>query len=137
MSATKQIAKAFKGEHAIGALYIALLGGALANAIPDPTDALNFYLDRKWRIKLEKGEITPSQYWKRKVTIFYGLDSLWWLFVLTIAIIIGGDIKRKAVVVGGIIGAGAVIGIIFQNIRKDKEFFEQYELVKKKPNAGG
>lgn len=125
------IGSLFKSEHAIAALYLALLAGALANFIPDPTDGLSFYLDRKWRIQLEKGEITPSQYWARKVEIFYGLDSLWWLVVLGVAIIVGGDIRRKAWVVGGIIGAGAVVGIVFNNIKKDKEFFEQYELVKR------
>lgn len=128
---SNHIASIFKSEHAIAGLYLALLAGALANFIPDPTDGLNFYLDRKWRVELEEGKITPTQYWTRKVEAFYGLDSLWWLFVLGIAILVGGDIRRKAWVVGGIVGAGAVIGIVFNNIKKDKEFFSEYKLVKR------
>lgn len=121
----------FKSEHAIAALYVALLGGALANIIPDPTDALGFYLDRKYRIELEEGKITPSQYWERKLGIFYLLDSLWWLIILAVAILVKGDIKKKATVVGALIGGGLVIGIIFSNIKKDQEFFDKYEFVKK------
>lgn len=128
---THKIISIFKSEHAVSALYLALLSGAIANLIPDPTDALNFYLDRKYRIKLEKGEITPSQYWKRKIGLYYGMDSIWWILVLLIAITIGGDIRRKAWVVGSIIGVGALIGVVFQNIRKDKEFFDKYKLIEK------
>lgn len=130
-SVSGQIGNLFKGDHAVAGLYVALLGGAIANFIPDPTDALNFYLDRKWRIELEEGKLSVEHYWERKAGLYYGLDSLWWLFVLGVAILVKGDIRKKATVVGGVVGFGLVVGIIFSNIAKDKEFFSKYQLVKK------
>lgn len=124
-----KISELFTSEHGITALYVALLAGAAANAIPDPTDALNFQLDRRWRVKLEKGELTPKQYWERKTFLYYGLDSVWWLFVLLIVILVGKDIRTKAWIAGGLIGGGLVVGMVFNNIKKDEEFFKKYKLV--------
>jgi hypothetical protein len=129
--ADNSIIKLFKSDHAVTALYLSLLAGAFFNFIPDPTDALQFYLERKWRIQLEKKEITPKAFWEKRLESFYLIDSVWWLVVLGIVILFGKGIEQKAWIAGGIIGGGAVIGIIFSNIKKDTEFFEEYELVKK------
>lgn len=128
---SNNIVNLFKSEHGITALYLALIAGALANFIPDPTDGLNFYLDRKWRIELEKGELTPTAYYERKVSLYYGLDSVWWLFVLLIVWIFGKDLRQKTYILGGLVGAGVVVAVIFNNIKEDQKFFDQYQLVKK------
>lgn len=131
MSVGSQIGNAFKSEHGIGALYIGIIAAALGEILPDPSDALYFYLDRKWRVKLEEGQITPEEYWKKKTSAYYFLDFFWWLIILLIAVLVKGDIKKKALVVGAVVGGGAVLGIIFQNIRKDEEFFAKYKFVER------
>lgn len=130
----KAIGGALKSEHAIGILYVAILAAALGELIPDPADAVYFSLDRKWRAQMEKEEIMPEQYWKRKSVAYFTLDFVWWMLILLIAVSIGGNIKTKALVVGGIVGGGALIGIIAKNIQKDKEFFDTYKFVKKPTN---
>lgn len=126
-----QISGLFKGEHAVAGLYTGILAAALGEILPDPSDALYFYLDRKWRVQLELGEISPKEYWRRRELSYFGLDFLWWMFILLLAVSIPGDFKRKSVIVFGVVGTGAVIGIIAQNIRQDKEFWEKYKLVKR------
>jgi len=121
MSVEKEIGSLVKGEHALGALYLGLLVAFVADMIPHPMDAVYFNLQKKNRDKFISGEITPKQYWRRNVISYYGCDALWWGFLLLVAVSVGGKAKDKLVVVGTILGAGAVIGIIHQNIRKDEE----------------
>lgn len=123
---TKEISKTIQGGGA-GALYIGLAAATVADILPHPMDAIYFYLQKKNRDKYISGEITPKQYWRRNVVAYYGCDAIWWGFLLSIAIATKGTIKDKMVVVGTIIGAGAVIGIIHQNIKKD---IEEQELKK-------
>lgn len=125
----QSIGNLFKSEHAVAGLYIAILAAAAGEIIPDPSDAVYFSLDRKWRVQLEKGEITPEQYWKYKTAAYFLIDFLWWMLIFVVAVSIKGDIRDKAIVVGGIVGGGALIGIVAENIRKDKEFFETYKFV--------
>lgn len=128
---SNKVTSLFKSEHGITALYVALLSGAVANFLPDPTDGLNFYLDRKLRIKFEKGELSATQYWERKSILYYGLDSLWYIILFTIAFFIKGGVKEKGLVVLGVLATGVVVGIIFNNIKEDTKFWQKYKLVEK------
>ena len=121
MSFTKEISGVVKGEHAIGALYLGLAVAMLADMIPHPMDAVYFNLQKKNRDKFISGVITPKQYWRRNVISYYLCDAIWWGFLLGVAVSVGGKTKDKLVVVGSVLGAGAVIGIINNNIRKDEE----------------
>jgi hypothetical protein len=129
--AFKQISSAFKSEQAVGTLYASLLGAIGGEILPTPSDGIDFWLERKWRIQLEKGEITPKQYWRRIEIKYYGLDALWWTIVFGTAILVKGDARRKMIVVGGVVGAGAAIGVISKNIQKDIKYFENYKLIPK------
>jgi hypothetical protein len=130
MSVEKEISGLVKGEHALGALYLGLLVATVADLIPHPMDAVYFNLQKKNRDKFISGEITPKQYWRRNVIAYYGCDALWWGFLLLVAVSVGGKAKDKLVVVGTILGAGAVVGIIHQNIRKDEEEQELKKQIK-------
>lgn len=121
MGFQKEVSGLIKGEHAIGALYLGLAVAVVADIIPHPMDAVYFNLQKKNRDKFISGEITPKQYWRRNVIAYYGCDAIWWSFLLLVALSVGGKAKDKLVVVGSILGAGAVIGIIHHNIRKDEE----------------
>jgi len=121
MSFKGEISKTISGSGAIGALYIGLAAATVADLLPHPMDAVYFNYQKKNRDKYIKGEITPKQYWTRSVISYYGCDAIWWGFLLGVAILTKGTAKDKLVTVGTIIGAGAVIGIIHQNIKKDIE----------------
>lgn len=121
MGFQKEVSGLITGKHAIGALYLGLAVAVVADVIPHPMDAVYFSIQKKNRDKFISGEITPKQYWRRNIISYYGCDAVWWAFLLLVAISVGGKAKDKLVVVGSIIGAGAVIGIIHRNIKKDEE----------------
>jgi hypothetical protein len=127
----EKIKNVFKSDSAVGGLYVGLVGAWIGEIAPSPTDILDFYWERTWRIQLEKGEIDAKTYWRRITAKYYFLDSSYWLLLLGVAVAVGGDIKRKATVIGGIVGAGMAIGVIGKNIQKDTKYFENYKLVTK------
>lgn len=131
MSYGNEIKGLIKGDNAVGALYLGLTVALIADMIPHPMDAVYFNLQKKNRDKFISGEITPKQYWRRNVIAYYGCDAIWWAFLLGVAVTVGGKTKDKLTVVGSILGAGAVIGIIHQNIRKDEEEQEMKNELKK------
>lgn len=118
-----------KNKHAIAILYGGLIGAIAGEILPTPSDPIDFYLERKWRIELEEGKITPKKYWNMIAAKYYLLDATWWTIVFGTAILVKGDIKRKAMVVGGLIGAGAAVSILSKNIRRDEEYFSEHKIV--------
>lgn len=112
-------------DFAVAGLYVGLIGAVIGEILPTPSDPIDFYLERKWRIQLEQKEITPKQYWRRIAAKYYLLDATWWAIVLGTAMLVKGDFKRKAMIVGGVIKAGAAIGVLGKNIRKDIEYFAE------------
>lgn len=119
MSYTKEMSELIKSNHSLGALYLGLSVAVIADMLPHPMDAVYFNYQRKNRDKFIRKEITPRQYWIRSVASYYLSDAIWWAFLLGVAIVVKGGAKEKLVVVGSIIGAGAVIAIINKNIKKD------------------
>jgi len=101
-------------------LYAGLLGLVLANIIPTPADALYFRLMEKNKAKLEKGEITPKQYWTRDAALYYGLNPLWWLLILTIMVRSNADLNTIIKLGLAIVGGGAVIVVLNKNIREEE-----------------
>lgn len=117
---TKEITKTFETS-GTGALYVGLVAATIADLLPHPMDAVYFSLQKKNRDKFISGEITPEQYWRRNVIAYYGCDAVWWGFLLAVAIATKGEFKDKMIVVGSLIGAGAVIGVLAKNIKEDIE----------------
>jgi len=71
--------------------------------------------------KLEEGSITPRQYWTRDAALYYGLNPIWWLLVLGVVVSTKGGLDDKLKLGIGIVGAGAVFGVISKNIREEEE----------------
>jgi hypothetical protein len=117
----EEISRTVKGESGVGALYIGLAAATVADLLPHPLDAVYFYYQKKNRDKFISGEITAKQYWTRNIISYYGCDAIWWGFLLSVAVLTKGKLKDKMVVVGSLIGAGAVIGVLAKNIRQDIE----------------
>jgi len=100
-------------------IYTALLGAALAQFLPNPGDALFFYLQEKNTDKLNNGEITPKQFWVRDVAGYYGFSAGYYTLVLLTVASIGGSYKTKARILAGLVAGGLVIGVVAKNIQKD------------------
>lgn len=101
-------------------LYAGLIGLVLSDIIPTPADAVYFRMMEKNKQKLEAKEITPRQYWTRDAMLYYGLNPLWWLIVLGIVVKTKGDLSDKIKWGVGLVGAGAVLGVINKNIREEQ-----------------
>lgn len=130
MSYGKEIGGLVGGSHALGALYLGLTVAVVADMLPHPMDAVYFHYQKSNRDKWMRNEITTQQYWRRNVISYYACDAIWWLFLLLVAVSIKGKAKDKLIVVAAIIGAGAVIGVIHQNIKKDIEEQELLDIKK-------
>ena len=116
----KSIASGLKSEHGNALLYAGLIGLIASDLIPTPADALFFFQERKLRDKWSRGEITPKQYWEKKAVSYYLYNPLWWAIVAGITVSIKGDATTKLKAMGGLIGAGAVIGVLYKNIKTDE-----------------
>ena len=101
-------------------LYAGLIGLVLSDVIPTPADALYFRLMGKNKQKLERGEITPKQYWTRDALLYYGLNPLWWSLVLITVWKTKGEVNDKLKLLIALAGAGAVIGVISKNIKEEE-----------------
>lgn len=105
-------------------LYAGLIGLLLSDIIPTPADALYFRLMEKNKQQLEKKEITPKQYWTRDAALYYGLNPLWWLLVLGIVVKTKGGLDNKLKWGIGLVGAGAVLGVISKNIKEEERLLK-------------
>ena len=107
-----------KGEK--GVLFATLAGLVLSDIIPTPGDALYFYLNRKYRNEWTEGKLTSKQYWLRETLSYYTLNSSWWLLVGFATFYTPGTVQNKFKTFLALAGGGAVVGIIFKNIKKDE-----------------
>lgn len=115
----KEILDATQGPHANGVLYAGAVGLLLSNIIPTPADALYFHREKKLKEKWDNKEITPEKYWQKTATAYYVYKPVWWGLVISAMYFTKGDVKDKAKIGLMIVGAGAVIGIVYRNYTKD------------------
>ncbi len=102
-------------------LYLAGATLILGDLLPTPADALVFYRQRKLKEKLQNGEITPRQYWIKNSVGYYSYNPIWWALVLGATYAVGGDYKRKRNFMLGLVASGAVLGVIYKNIKSDEK----------------
>lgn len=120
MSLYHELKGVSQSQYATGALYAGLLGLFLSDLIPTPADALYFASERKLRNRWKKGEIIPEEYWEKSASNYYLYNAAWWLLVGVATIYTKGTAEQKLMTMGGLIGAGAVVAVIYENIKKDK-----------------
>ena len=102
-------------------LYAGLLGLVVSDIVPTPADAIYFRLMEKNKQKLENNEISPRQYWTTDAMLYYVLNPLWWTLVLVAVVSTKGGLDQKLKIGIGIIGAGAVFGVINKNIKEEEK----------------
>lgn len=136
----EEIGNASKGEYGAGVLYAGAVGLILSDVIPTPADALYYYTEKKHREKWQNGEITPEKYWEKTAISHYIYKPIWWILVLGVIYNVSGDLTKKAKVGMAIVGAGAIIGIIYRNYSQDITQVRQEVLDNQEPKeefAGG
>lgn len=115
------IDKAIKDGNGNAIIYTAIGAAILANVMPTPSDGFFFYQQRINKEKLDKGEITPKQYWTRDVFGYYFYTAAWYGLVLATVASVGGTYQTKAKILLGLSGAGIVLGVISKNIEAENE----------------
>jgi hypothetical protein len=116
----KPISNAVKEGHGEAVLYAGAIGLLVSDIIPTPADSVYFYFQQKNKKKLEENQITPKQYWQREAFWYYTANPIWWSLVLSALYFTKGTLNNKVKVGLGIVAAGAVIGVINKNIKKDE-----------------
>lgn len=114
-----------ESQYATGAIYAGLLGLFLSDLIPTPADALYFRDERKLRNRWKDRDILPEEYWEKSASNYYLYNAAWWALVGIATIYTKGTAEDKLLTLSGLIGAGAVISVIFTNIQKDKAELEK------------
>jgi hypothetical protein len=112
-------------------LYAGILGLVVSDIIPTPADAIYFRLQQKNKEKLNKGVITPKQYWTREAAIYYGLNPVWWSLVLLAVVNTKGGLDNKIRLGLALVGAGAVVGVLAKNIQEEEKLKKNSILNKK------
>jgi hypothetical protein len=102
-------------------LYAGLIGLVVSDIVPTPADAIYFRLMEKNKQKLNNKEITPKQYWERDALLYYGLNPIWWSLVLGAVVLTKGSLTHKAKLAIGLVGAGAVFGVLQKNIEEEQK----------------
>ena len=107
------------------------VGLILSDIIPTPADGLYFHLQQSNKQKLEKGEITPTQYWTRDALAYYGLNPIWWTAVLGTSFYLGKTFEQKRNIMLSIVAGGVVLAVLYKNVKKDEKFYAENIMVKK------
>lgn len=115
-----QLSGVSKSKYAVGGLYLLLIGLAASDIIPTPADAAFFYQSKKLRDQYFNGEITPTEYWEKSAFAYYFYNFVFWILIGIIIVSIKGDFNTKAKWLIGLIGAGAVVAVLYKNIKKDE-----------------
>jgi hypothetical protein len=120
MSLFDELKGVSESQYATGALYAGLVGLILSDLIPTPADALYFNRERVLRDKWKWGEIKPEAYWESSASNYYLLNVGWWILVGLATIYTKGTAENKIVTMGTLIGGGAVLAVLYTNVKKDK-----------------
>lgn len=102
-------------------IITALLAAALANAVPTPADGFYFSMQQRIKEQLEKGEISPKEYWTKDILHYYTFTAAWYVFLVILVLALGGKYETNAKILIVIISGGLVLGVWKKNIEKDME----------------
>lgn len=98
----------------------ALIGAAVADAIPTPADALYFKKQQEIKQQLIEGKIDVATFWKKEVFYYYTLNAIYWGAIAGITYSLSSNSQIRLKVLLTLVAAGAVIGVLTNNIKKDK-----------------
>jgi len=99
------------------------IGLIVSDIVPTIADYFVFKKDSELKMQLEKGEITPKQYWQRFALVYYLYNPIYWAALIGASMYLGKDYAQKRNILLSLVAGGAVIGIIGKNIKKDEAFY--------------
>lgn len=101
----------FRQEQAANLIPAAFLVFGLLDAVPIPTDAAYFAVE-KW-LDAHRDEMSNHKFWLLKYANYYGWDVLWYLTLFGITYSTGSTVGQKATIGLGLVSAGAIIAEVF------------------------
>jgi uncharacterized membrane protein YkvI len=110
-------------------------GLIISDIVPTIADYYVFKKDQELKEKLEKGEITPKQYWERFAFAYYAYNPMYWALLVGASMYFGKDYAQKRNILISLIAGGAVIGVLFKNIQKDEKFYSTHKIVEKQSSG--
>ena len=97
------------------------LGLIASNIIPTPGDAMYFYRKKKNIEKLNKNELTPTEFWSKDAFGYYFYNSAWWALILGGSMFLATDLKQPKVKTFVVLtGLAAVATVLYNNTRNEK-----------------
>ncbi len=105
-------------------ILTALIAAAIANALPTPGDVLYFSKQQSLKEDLEKGKITPKEYWTRNIGYHYLFSSLWYVALILLVLSIGAKYETNTKILLVVLSGGLVLGVLKRNIEKDEEILK-------------
>lgn len=112
-------------------LFTALAAAAIANSLPTPFDGIYFARQQKLKQQLQNGEISINKYWHHDVGEYYLWTSLWYVSIMGAISLFGdGSFNTNSKILLALMSGGVVLGVMQNNIRKDKKI-KQFNAVGK------
>ena len=102
-------------------LYAVGIGLIASDLIPTPADSVYFWLQQRNKQLLNENKISPRQYWTREALSYYGLNPIYWSFLVGISVVAGKDYYQKRNIFLLLLAGGAVLGVLNSNIKKDEQ----------------
>jgi rhamnogalacturonyl hydrolase YesR len=102
-------------------LLAAIIGGALANAIPTICDPIYFNRVSRMKREYQQGKRTAESYQWHLVGEYYLWTTTFYLGLGTILLMSNNKYENNIKLLLGLLGAGAVVGFTVKNVQKDKE----------------
>ena len=90
----------------------ALLGVAVLDAIPTPTDIGYFWGEAA--LKRNSDRLSPRSYWALQALNYYGWDVAWYLTLFGVTSAAGQTFAERVRVGGGVIAAGAIASMLYR-----------------------
>jgi hypothetical protein len=117
MSGFGEVIKSGNGNTLI---LTALIAAAIANALPTPADGLYFNMQQKIKEQLNKGEITPKEYWTKDILHYYTFTAGWYILLILLILAVGGKYQTNSKILIVLISGGFIFGVWKKNIEKDE-----------------
>ena len=117
MSGFGEVIKSGNGNTLI---LTALIAAAVANALPTPADGLYFNMQQKIKEQLNKGEITPKEYWTKDILHYYTFTAGWYILLILLILAVGGKYQTNSKILIVLISGGFIFGVWKKNIEKDE-----------------
>lgn len=127
------ISQVVKDGNGNALLFTAIAAAAIANIMPTPADYFYFKAQSRDKEKLEKGLITPKQYWTRDIAGYYLYTAGWYTAMFLTIQALGGTYKNNSRILLALLSGGLIIGVANQNIKRDEQI---RALEKQQKNAG-